>query len=89
MSAAPKAIPIRGPTTTPEIQVLLFDDELGVDVCSVECGVLAPDDATLVNVVAMLEDTGTADVAPMDALSTKRPGFDRLGSYYSIRLRLC
>ena len=67
----------------------LFDGELGVDVCSVDCGVLELEEATLVEVVAMLEAVGTADVAPMDAFSTKTLGFDNLETYYSTGLRLC
>ena len=72
-----------GPTTTPEIQVLLFDDGLGVDVCSVDCGVLELEETTLVEVAAMLEDVGTADGVSMDAFSTKTFGFDGLRTYYS------
>lgn len=88
ISVAPKAIPIRGPTTTPAIQLLLFGDELGVD-CPVDCGVLDLEEATLVKVVAMLDDIGTADVAPMNAFSTKTLALDGLGTYYSTGLRLC
>ena len=84
ISAAPKAIPIRGPTTTPAIQTLLFGDEFGAVVCSVGCGRLELERMTLVEVVevvAELDDFGTADVAPTYALSTKTPDFDNLGTY--------
>lgn len=64
-----------GPMTTPAIHVLLFDDKSGVGVCSVGCGVLVLelelDEATLVEVVARLEDDGMVDVEPMSAFSTK------------------
>jgi hypothetical protein len=92
MSAAPKAIPTMGPTTTPEIQVLLFNEEIGVDICCVGCGVLELKEATVpevvaplevATVVAILDDVGTADVAPMNTFSTKIVGYDSLGSYYS------
>lgn len=62
---------------------MLLDDGLGVDVCGVGCGALELEEATLlvlvavlVEVVAMLEDVGTADVVPMDAVSTQILGFD-------------
>lgn len=82
ISAAPKAMPISGPTTTPEIQVLFFDDGIGVDVRSVDCGVLGLEEMTLVEVVAMLEDVGTAEAVPMDTFSTKTLVFFSLGTYY-------
>lgn len=89
ISAAPKAIPTTGPTTTPEIQALLFDDELGADACAVDCGVLELEETTLVEVVAMLEDVGAADVTPMDAFSTKILGLDSSQTYYLTGLRVC
>ena len=71
MSAAPKARPTIGPITTPEIQVLLLDGGLGVDVCSVGCGVLELEEEIGVEVVAMLEDAGAADVEPICVFSGK------------------
>lgn len=51
--------------TTPAIQVLLFGDGLGVDVCSVDCGVLELEEATLVEPVAMLEEVTLPEVVAM------------------------
>ena len=63
MSTAPRSKRTTGPTTTPDIQVLLFDDEIDVIGCAVGCGVL--------EVVARFEDVDLEEVAPMYALSTK------------------
>jgi hypothetical protein len=62
-------MPTRGPTITPAIQVLLFDDGLGGGVRFVGCGVYVLDEALLEEVVAMLEEVGTADVAPVHTLA--------------------
>jgi hypothetical protein len=42
-----------------------------------------------VEVVATLEDVGTADVEPVYVLSTEILGFDSLKTYCSTGLRLC
>jgi hypothetical protein len=51
--------------TTPAIQVLLLDGGLGVDGFSVGCDVLELEEEIEVEVVAMLEDAGAADVEPI------------------------
>lgn len=78
-----------GPTTTPAIQVLLFDGGLGVDDCSVDCGVLGLDGVTLAELVEMLENVGVADVAPMEAISTKTLISFSLETYYWTGTRQC
>ena len=89
MSAAPRARPTMGPMTTPAIQVLLLDGGSGVDVCPVDCGVLELEEETGVEVVAMLEDVGAADVEPVCVFSTKAPCFDSCEAYCSTGLKLC
>jgi hypothetical protein len=68
------ARPARGPKTTPEIQVLLFEDESGLSGCSVDCGILKLDEEPLVEVVAMLEDVCAEDVVARDAFSMTMVG---------------
>jgi hypothetical protein len=69
INAAPIAIPTRGPTTTPTIQVLPLDDGSKLDVGPVGDDVMEFDEV-LVDMIAMLDEAGTADVAPMDTVST-------------------
>jgi hypothetical protein len=57
---------MRGPTTTPAIQVLLFADKLEGGVWSVDCGAFELDEALLVEVVAILVDIGTVLVATVN-----------------------
>lgn len=81
--------------------MLLFDDELEVEV---GCDVLVLEDATVVEVMTMLEDAavvevpevvaifddvGKTDVAPMNAFSTEIMDLDSLRTYYLTGLRLC
>jgi hypothetical protein len=45
--------------------------------------------ATVVDVVAILDDVGTAGGTPMDAFSTKILDLDSFGTYYSTGQQLC
>jgi hypothetical protein len=68
INAAPNAIPTRGPATTPAIQVLPFDDGPELGVGSVGDEVLEIG-GLVVDTMAMLEEVGTADVAPIHTVS--------------------
>lgn len=94
--AAPKAIPTTGPMTTPEIQMLLFDDGIGVDVCDVGCDAPGFEKSTLVvlvmtlaGVVTMLEDVVITDMAPEDVFSIIRLELDVLKTYYWTEQKVC
>lgn len=80
-----------GPTTTPEIQILLLDVGLGITVCSVGCGVLDVEDAALMKVAARLEDDDTvcADIIPVDLFSTTILFHNSLSTYCSTARPMC
>jgi hypothetical protein len=84
MRVAPKAMPTRGPITTPAIQALLFRAGSGAMLVAAGAGVVLVE--AVVEVLAVVEDAVGAEVAdelvPMDALSTKIFGLEILDTYY-------
>lgn len=73
-SAAPTAMPTRGPATTPAIHVLFCEDATETGANSVGCGApgLELDETIFVRVVMGLEDAEVVAVEPEEIVSTMR-----------------
>lgn len=85
MSAAPKAMPIIGPITTPAIQAWLFDAGFGMDVIFVT---VAGAVALALKGTVEVSEVGFAieEAVPINVVSKKIVSSCRLATYYSIGL---
>lgn len=88
ISAAPSAIPTIGPITTPKIQVLRADDELGAAAWFVYCGAVELDELILAGAIVRLENVEWVELGPANALDTKLFGLHSFESYYLAGLHL-